>query len=199
MPTPTRWETDTAEGHSGWYIERFRAMAAEGRDLEGEARLVDAMAPRGARVLDAGCGPGRTSGALARMGHDVVGVDADPELIVAARQDHPGPRFIVADLSVMDLAGEHEAGPFDAVVCAGNVMPYLAPGSGGAVMERIAAHLVADGFALVGFGTNRGYALGDFDADCVRAGLVIEHRFSTWDLRPWQDDADFAVTVLRRP
>jgi hypothetical protein len=46
-------------GHSSWYIERFRAMAAAGDDLGGEARFVDAMAPRGARILDAGCGPGR--------------------------------------------------------------------------------------------------------------------------------------------
>ena len=29
------------------------------------------------------------------------------------------------------------------------------------------------------------------------AGLHIEHRFATWDLRAWHTDADFAVTVLR--
>ena len=40
-------------GHSAWYIERFRSMAAAGQDLDGEARLVDAMAPRRARILDA--------------------------------------------------------------------------------------------------------------------------------------------------
>ncbi|HCE61250.1 MAG TPA: SAM-dependent methyltransferase, partial [Janibacter terrae] len=27
--------------HSQWYIDRFRAMAARGDDLDGEARLVD--------------------------------------------------------------------------------------------------------------------------------------------------------------
>lgn len=173
-------------------------MAREGHDLEGEARLVDAMVPRGARVMDAGCGPGRTSGALHRMGHRVVGVDADAELIAAARIDHPGPRYVVADLSELDLPAVGVAEPFDAVVCAGNVMPYLAPGTGGAVMSRIAAHLEPDGFAVVGFGTNRGYPLDEFDADCRAAGLGLEHRFATWDLRPWHDDADFAVTVVRR-
>jgi hypothetical protein len=35
-------------GHSHWYIERFRSMASAGQDLAGEARLVDAVAPRGA-------------------------------------------------------------------------------------------------------------------------------------------------------
>nr|HEX2578749.1 SAM-dependent methyltransferase [Aquihabitans sp.] len=64
-------------GHSSWYVERFRTMAREGQDIDGEARLVDAMVPRGARILDAGCGPGRVGGALGRLGHDVVGVDLD--------------------------------------------------------------------------------------------------------------------------
>ena len=37
-------------GHSHWYVERFRSMARAGDDLAGEARLVDAMAPREART-----------------------------------------------------------------------------------------------------------------------------------------------------
>ena len=72
-------------GHAQWYIERFRRMAAEGVDLGGEARLLDAMLARRSRVLDAGCGPGRVGAELAARGQVVVGVDADPELIDAAR------------------------------------------------------------------------------------------------------------------
>src|SRR5699024_7131076 len=90
MARTTRWFTETEEGHSQWYIDRFRTMAAEGADLTGEARLMDAMLPRAARVLDAGCGPGRLSGELYQRGHQVVGVDVDPALIEAAAQDHPG-------------------------------------------------------------------------------------------------------------
>jgi hypothetical protein len=51
----------------------------------------------------------------------------------------------------------------------------------------------------VGFGLDRGYSLSDFDTHAAAAGLVLEHRFATWDLRPWRHDAPFAVTVLRRP
>jgi len=194
---PTRWETDTGEGHSQWYIDRFRKMADEGADLEGEARLVDAMVPRGARLLDAGCGPGRIGGALHARGHTVVGVDVDPALIAAAEEDHPGPRWLVGDLSELDLTAAGEPEPFDAAVMAGNVIVFIAPGTEADVLRRVAAHVAPDGFVVVGFHVNRTLPLADFDAAVDAAGLRIEHRFATWDLRAWHDDADFAVTVLR--
>ncbi|MFU8874628.1 class I SAM-dependent methyltransferase [Micromonospora sp. SL4-19] len=199
MAKPTRWVTDTEPGHSQWYIDRFRRLAAEGADLAGEARLLDALVPPRARILDAGCGTGRVGAALADRGHTVVGVDADPMLVEAARADHPGPRWLVADLAELDLATQGEPEPFDAAVVAGNVLAFVAPGTEQAVLARIAAHVRPDGLVVVGFGTGRGYPLTDFDADAVAAGLRLEHRFATWDLRPWRDDADFAVTVLRRP
>jgi SAM-dependent methyltransferase len=189
---PTRWVTETKEGHSQWYIERFRQLAAEGADLVGEARLVDAMLPRGARVLDAGCGTGRIAHELHVRGHHAVGVDVDPALIEAAGVDHPGPRYLVGDLSELDL-GE----TFDAAVLAGNVMVFVAPGTEAEVLRRVAAHVVPDGFVVAGFHTNRHLALADFDASVLDAGLRVEHRFATWDLRAWHDAADFAVTVLR--
>ncbi|PWR16774.1 SAM-dependent methyltransferase [Micromonospora sicca] len=199
MSKPTRWVTDTKPGHSQWYIDRFRRLAAEGADLAGEARLLDAMVPPGSRILDAGSGTGRVDAALAVRGHSVVGVDADPALVEAARADHPGPRWLVGDLAELDLAAQGEAEPFDAAVIAGNVLAFVAPGTEPAVLTRVAAHVRPDGIVVVGFGTDRGYPLTDFDADAVAAGLRLEHRFATWDLRPWREDADFAVTVLRRP
>ncbi|MCX6432844.1 MAG: class I SAM-dependent methyltransferase [Actinobacteria bacterium] len=197
MSTPPRWFTDTDDGHSQWYVERFRTMAAEGADLAGEARMIDAMLPRHSRILDAGCGPGRTGAALFACGHDVVGVDADPELIAAAEEDYPGPTWLVADLADLAL-DEGQVDPFDAAVVAGNVMAFVAPDTETLVLRRIAAHLKPDGFAVVGFHTDR-YDMGAFDRHLADAGFALEHRFATWDLRPWRDDADFAVSVLRMP
>jgi len=194
----TRWVTEHGPGHAQWYIERFRRMAAEGVDLAGEARLLDAMLARHSHVLDAGCGPGRVGAELDARGHVVVGVDIDPELIEAAKADHPGPTWLVADLAELDLSAEGQRQPFDAAVCAGNVMPFLAPGTGGTVLARIAAHLRRDGLLVVGFGLDRGYSLAELDDHATAAGLALEQRFATWDLRPWQHDAPFAVTVLRR-
>lgn len=192
-----RWITDTTPGHSEWYIERFRKMAAAGDDLAGEARLVDAMVGRHSRILDAGCGPGRLSGYLHAVGHDVVGADVDPKLIAAAEQDYPGPAYYVADLSELDLPATGEQAGFDAIIAAGNVMVFLAPGTETQVLQRLAANLKPGGFIVTGFHTNRELTIDAFDAAVADAGLVLDHRFATWDLKHWHDDADFAVTVLR--
>jgi SAM-dependent methyltransferase len=198
VTTPPRWFTETAEGHSQRYIEHFRSMAADGADLSGEARLVDAMVAPRSRILDAGCGPGRVAAALYERGHHVVGVDVDPDLIEAARLDHPGPRWIVHDLAALDLAEHGEPDPFDAAVIAGNVMAYVALGTEVQVLANVRAHLKPDGFVIVGFHTARCDVAG-FDDHLAAAGFTLEHRFATWDLRPWRDDADFAVSVLRNP
>jgi len=198
MTTSPRWFTDTDDGHSQRYIERFRTMAAEGTDLGGEARLVDAMVPPHSRILDAGCGPGRIGAVLHERGHHVVGVDVDPELIEAAQVEHPGPLWLVGDLSTLDLAAAGQADPFDAAVIAGNVMAFVAPETEVTVLRRVFDHLVPDGFAIVGFHTDR-YDMNAFDAHLAAAGFTLEHRFATWDLRPWHSDADFAVSVLRKP
>lgn len=183
-------------GHSAWYIGRFRSMAAEGQDLDGEARFVDAMVPRGARILDAGCGPGRVGGRLAALGHHVVGVDIDPELIAAAEGDHSGAMWLARDLAVLDLASEGLSERFDVIVSAGNVMTFLDPATRNAVLRRLAAHLVPDGRLVVGFGAGRGYEFDDFFADAVSAGLRDELRLSSWDLRPFDTASTFLVAVL---
>ncbi|MET0954136.1 MAG: class I SAM-dependent methyltransferase [Aeromicrobium sp.] len=195
MTDRPRWFTETKDGHSQWYVDRFRTMAAEGVDLAGEARLVDAVTAPGSRVLDAGCGPGRVGAVLHARGHTVVGVDADPVLVAAAEEDHPGPRWLVADLATLDLDEE----PFDVAVVAGNVMVFVAPGTERAVLTSLRSAVRTGGRIILGFATDRDLALDSFDADVAAAGLVLEQRFATWDLEPWHDDADFAVTFLRVP
>ncbi|MBN3454557.1 class I SAM-dependent methyltransferase [Mycobacterium sp. DSM 3803] len=184
-------------GHSHWYIERFRSMARAGADLAGEARLVDAMAPRNAHILDAGCGPGRLGGYLAAAGHRVVGVDVDPTLIAAAEHDHPGPRWLVGDLAELDLPARGITEPFDVIMSAGNVMTFLAASTRVQVLTRLRAHLASDGRAVIGFGAGRDYAFTEFLDDAATAGLVPDVLLSSWDLRPLTHDSDFLVAVLR--
>jgi len=193
------WTRLTEENpqHSVAYIQRFKDLAADGFDLVGEARLVDAMLPRGSRVLDAGSGTGRIAAHLAAAGHTIVGVDGDPVLVEAAAADHPGPRFLVGDLAELDLPGQGIAVPFDGIVCAGNVMTFLAPSTRREVLRRMLAHLRDDGRAAIGFGAGRGYEFDDFLADAAAVGWDVDLLLATWDLRPFSPDADFLVAILR--
>lgn len=184
-------------GHSQWYVERFRAMARAGDDLAGESRLIDAMAPRRAHILDAGCGPGRVGGYLAESGHRVVGVDVDPALIEAAEQDHPGPQWLVCDLAELDLPARGITESFDIIVSAGNVMTFLAPSTRADVLFRLRSHLATDGRAVIGFGAGRDYEYGEFLDDAAGAGLTPDLLLSSWDLRPFTEDSDFLVAILR--
>lgn len=189
----TRWQNERDEAQSRAYIQRFEQLAADGADLHGEARMVDALLAPGSRVLDAGCGTGRVGLELARRGHAVTAVDLDPVLVAAARA-HPELTVHLADLAELDLPGE----VFDAVVAAGNVMIFVEPGTERAVLGRLAAHLAPGGVLVVGFAAGYRYTVDDYDADLAAVGLVREHRFGTWDLRPWHADADWAVTVARK-
>ncbi|UDY36605.1 class I SAM-dependent methyltransferase [Dermatobacter hominis] len=198
--TGNRWLQllEESPGHSDRYIERFRSMAADGADLDGEARFVDAMVQRGAHLLDAGCGPGRTGGRLAAIGHRVVGVDLDPALIAAAEHDHPGPTWLVGDLAELDLDAVTGGEGFDAVVAAGNVMAFLDPATRRPVLERLGAHLAPEGRLVVGFGAGRDYPFDDYFDDVAAVGLREDLRLATWDLRPFTDAAGFLVSVLSR-
>ncbi|AKK26505.1 bifunctional 2-polyprenyl-6-hydroxyphenol methylase/3-demethylubiquinol 3-O-methyltransferase UbiG [Mycobacterium sp. EPa45] len=184
-------------GHSRWYIERFRAMERAGDDVVGEARFVDALARRGSHILDAGCGSGRVGGYLAGVGHRVVGVDVDPALVEAAEHDHPGPRWLVGDLAELDLPARGIAEQFDIIVSAGNVMTFLAPSTRVQVLSRLRAHLKAGGRAVIGFGAGREYSYSQFLDDAVEAGFAVDLLLSTWDVRPFTDDSDFLVALLK--
>ena len=97
-------------------------------------------------VLDAGCGTGRVGRELARRGIEVTGVDIDPEMLGTARAKAPDSDWRLADLATVDLGRT-----FDAIVLAGNVMIFLAPGSEPAVVANLARHLAPRGVLIAGF------------------------------------------------
>jgi hypothetical protein len=55
------------------------------------------------------------------------------------------------------------------------------------------------GFAQTGApaGASREYPADEFAADAAAAGLEVESRFATYDVRPFTDESQFAVHVLR--
>ncbi|WP_338420748.1 magnesium protoporphyrin IX methyltransferase [Pontivivens ytuae] len=116
------WERLTSDAP----VSRIRATVRAGRD-EMRAALL-AMLPEdltGARVLDAGAGPGEMSFALAERGAEVVAADISPSLLdVAARRCPEELRdrisFVPGDMLNADL------GTFDHAIAMDSLIHYRA-------------------------------------------------------------------------
>lgn len=188
-----RWFEEWSPEQRAAYATRFASLAAAGHDVDGEARLVDAMADRGSRILDAGCGTGRVAAYLAAHGHEVLGIDLDPTLVTAGREQHPGLPLLELDL----LAVTPALGSFDLVVSAGNVLVYLEPGTEREVLAALASVLRPGGRAVFGFATDRAWSVADLDADASAVGWSFEARYATWQLDPFTPESDWAVSVFR--
>jgi SAM-dependent methyltransferase len=191
----TRWQrAEVPRGDD--YDARWRALAASGQSIHGEADLVVGLVSAGGRILDAGCGTGRVAIELARRGFDVVGVDVDAGMLDTARAKAPELTWVEGDLAA-DLAPEH-AGPFALVLLAGNVMIFLEPGTEQPVLANLTRRLVPGGLLVAGFSLRpAGLTVDRYDALAATAGLVPVHRWATWDRAPFSG-GDYAVSVHRR-
>lgn len=192
----TRWFEARSEEQRREYSQRFVRIAAEGNDIDGEGRFVDAMAARGSRILDAGCGAGRVTDYLRRCGHRAVGVDVDPLLIESGREQHPEADLRVLDL--VDLSPESpDLGTFDIIVCPGNVITFVGHDAEPQVLAAMASVLAPGGRAVFGFHLDRTVPLPDLDRWAADVGWSLEHRFGTWELDAFTDESDWAVSVFR--
>lgn len=195
----TLWERVARESvgddYASAYADRFRRLAERGEAVHGEATLVAGLVAVPARVLDAGCGTGRITVRLHELGYDVIGCDVDASMIDVARRDAPHLDWRVADLATLDLGAT-----FDVVLMAGNVVPFLEPGSLESAARSIAVHLASAGRVVCGWGLDVEHVppgcplvgLADVDAAMATAGLVPEARWSTWDRQPY-DDGGYVV------
>ncbi len=194
-PPPTRWAL--AGPARGGYADNFARLVASGADVDGEARLADALLPRGARVLDVGSGMGRVAAALLERGHDVLAVEPDADLVAQSRRTYPTVEVVAAD--VLELSPD-EVGVFDLVVCVGNVLVFLAEGTERRVLAHLRSLLAPGGRVLAGFHLRGGpaaarhYPPEELVADAEAAGLRVDLRVGSYELHPANDE--YAVWLL---
>lgn len=200
----TRWARG-GDAHSG-YGRRFAELVAQGDDIDGEARLADALSPRGARILDAGAGMGRVTAALRARGHDVTGIEPDAALVEQAEQTYPGIGLLpldILELSSETLEAHGRPTAYDLVVSVGNVFILLAEDTEVRALTTLRGLLAPGGRMLIGFhlvggpAGGRSYAPAEFVCDAEAAGLRVDLRATSYDLRPvGSEEPEYAVWLL---
>ena len=123
------------------YKERFSFVHQYGEDVLGLL-----TAKPGARVVDLGCGNGALTAKLAKLGYDVTGVDASPEMIALAREGHPELAFECEDALRFSLEQ-----PADAIF-SNAVFHWIDAGKQDALIENIARNLKQGGELVCEFG-----------------------------------------------
>ena len=203
----SRWLAETGGDRGRRYAQRIEAHEAAGGG-HGEADFVAALLPAPAHVVDAGCGEGRVARALRRHGHEVLGIDSDASMLAEARRREPGERWLLADLLDVGRADVEEAlgGPVDAVVAAGNVLVYLAPGTEAEVVARLAGWLRPGGLLVAGFAADRHLPPAAYAELCAAAGFERVAHHGGWDGEPAPEGdggvtytGKYTVQVHRRP
>lgn len=61
------------------------------------------LLPKGGKIMDAGCGPGRDCAYFVKQGFDVIGIDLSEKLLEIARKRTTQAKFIKQDLRYLDF------------------------------------------------------------------------------------------------
>jgi SAM-dependent methyltransferase len=176
----------------------MRHLAASGYDLEVDARFVDMLSPRKARILDLGCGIGSAVGALRNRGHIAYGVDPTGSILDVACElfDPAWFRSMTAQgVSAAALREQNLPVVYDLVLMSGNVPAFLTPESLFQTFKQVASLLNPGGFLIVGTSTHsRGGPAGQ-ELAATGAGLTLNHRYSDWHLGLFSEESPWSVSV----
>ncbi|GLY31053.1 class I SAM-dependent methyltransferase [Kineosporia sp. NBRC 101731] len=190
----TAAEVDTVTGYRAWSSTYDRPgnglFALEEPFVQG---IVDTL-PVG-DVLDAACGTGRHTAALAARGHRVIGVDSSPQMLARATERVPQARFHQGDLHHLPLPDD----AVDLVVCALALahLPELGP-----AFAEFARVLRPGGHLVVTDVHHERVALGSLAHVRSAQGepaLIPSHRYRAGDYLGAALPAGFRVEACEEP
>jgi SAM-dependent methyltransferase len=164
-------------------------------DHETWLEAIDALARshglRGKRLLDVGCGTGKSFAPMLARGFDVRACDVSPDMVEIARTRAADP----GNVFVADMRDLPQAGEFDLITCIDDAVNYLADASELlAALEGMHRNLAPGGLLVFDINTRETYRTA-FRSDWVHA---TDDRMIIW--RGQADecfgDGDRAVAVV---
>jgi SAM-dependent methyltransferase len=96
---------DCWEGQAQQWIEWARAPGHDSYWRFHRDQFLRLLPAPGERTVDIGCGEGRFTRHLHALGHRIVGIDASPSLLHAARELDPMTDLCLADAAALPLKG----------------------------------------------------------------------------------------------
>jgi SAM-dependent methyltransferase len=112
-------------------------------------RLATLHGLRGRRLLDVGCGTGKSFAPFLRRGYDVVACDVSPAMAARARMRAPGVPVHVCDVRALPVLGR-----FDLVCCLDDGLNHLLDAAAlRQALARMAANLAPGGVLLFDLNT----------------------------------------------
>ena len=150
------------------------------RPWRGVSDIGDLPFPLGSRVLEVGCGNGKTAVALARRGYRVTGMDFSQKAIDICRELIPDADFVCA--SVLNIPFEN--GSFDGI-SAFHVLEHLTDEELNKASEELYRVMKTGGYLLV-----KSFAEGDMRAgkgivsgdSVIRGNGILYHYFTEDEL-----------------
>jgi serine/threonine-protein kinase len=170
------------------------------RDVGRAARLFDVMLPISSRALVVDAGAGRVARDLAALGHRVVATRNKPVETVLTVEDETTVRWVDLQPSEITLEALGEHVPFELVGWIGDGLLGCDAAERGEALRRLARALIPRGRLVVQHREDPEYPFSEMRDDFLRAGLVTDHVYSGWDLRPQgvQDELSVVVLSLRQ-
>jgi len=139
---------ETYDKIANWYDEaRSRDLKCELHHLEKLTRSL----PRGAKILDLGCGTGRPiADFLSDQRFQVTGVDGSHEMIALAKSYVPKAQFFVQDMRELELSEK-----FDAILMWHSSF-HISVADQIQLFKKLEAHMNPGGFLMFTSGTTHG-------------------------------------------
>jgi SAM-dependent methyltransferase len=98
MDLQESWEAQATE-----WIAWARAPGHDSYWRFHRDQFLQSVPSPGKRTIDIGCGEGRLTRHLKEIGHDIIGIDASPSLVAAARKLDPSMDIRLADAAALPL------------------------------------------------------------------------------------------------